>query len=76
MTSIYLHRVFWRDALERGIRAFASSSLGVLGANVGGLANIDVTAWLSVSGMAVLMSLLFSLTAGKVGDDSAGFVAR
>ncbi len=63
MRSIYVTRAFWRQVGERGVRAFASSSIGVLGANIGGLVNVDVTAWLSISGMAVLMSVLMSVSA-------------
>jgi hypothetical protein len=74
MTSIYLHRLFWRDALERCVRAFATSSLALLLSDrVVGVLEIDAREWLSVAALAVLVSLLTSLAAGKVGDDSASF---
>lgn len=73
--SIYLHRQFWRGAIERAVRAVATWSLTSFGLDAGvGVLDIDLRAWASGALLAAIVSLLTSLAAGKIGDDSAGFV--
>lgn len=76
MSSIYLTRAFWVDAAERSIRAASTWSLTSFGLDgVAGILNIDFQAWVSGAVLAMLISLLMSLSAAKIGDDSASFVS-
>lgn len=75
--SIYLKRQFWNDASERAVRAVATWSLTSFGLDkVTGVLDIDLQAWASGAMLAALVSVLTSLAAGTIGDDSAGFVER
>ncbi len=55
--------LFWKDALERAIRTFCQSALGVLTVGSSTLLDADWTGVLSVAGMAFLLSFLTSLAA-------------
>lgn len=75
--SVYLRKQFWLDAAERGVRAFATSSLTILLSDrVVGILDVDLHQWLSFSGLAVVVSVLTSIAGAKVGDDSASFVSK
>ncbi|GIH69428.1 holin [Sphaerimonospora thailandensis] len=65
------------DAVERAVRTAAQAALGVFGAGVAGLLDVDWAMTGSIAGLAAVVSLLTSVAAGFKGDPStAGFVTR
>ena len=61
---------FWRAALERAVRSSAASMASLATAGQAGLLDADWMNLLSVSGMAGVVSLLFSISAGAVEPNS------
>jgi hypothetical protein len=59
--SKYASKKFWVDAADRAVATFAQGALAAIGAEVTGLANLDIVAVLSVGGLAALTSLLTSV---------------
>lgn len=52
---------FWRDAAERAIKTAAQAAVGVLGAGLVGVLEVDWVNTASVAGLAALISLLTSV---------------
>lgn len=70
-------KTFWYDAIERSVKTIAQSMVALLGASqVPGLLNLDITALLSVSGLAGLISLLTSIGSAGVNGDGASLVVE
>lgn len=61
---------FWKDALERALRTFAEAAVALLTASGAGLLDSDLKQVVSVSGMAALIALLTSVSAGAVSPDT------
>lgn len=59
---------FWKDAVERAVKASAGAEAALLTAQGTGLLNTDWWASLSTSGMAGAVSLLLSLASIKAGS--------
>lgn len=59
-------RTFWIDAGERAIRTFAQTAGGLLTASATGILDVDWVSVMSVSALAMVISLLTSLSAGTV----------
>ena len=57
---------FWKDAIERTVRTFAEATVALLTASGTGLLDTDFRQVLSIAGMAALIALMTSLTAGAV----------
>jgi hypothetical protein len=65
---------FWGDAIERMVRAGASSALATIGTGTIGILDIAWPAVGSIAAGAAVVSLLMSIVAGSTGDPAtAGF---
>lgn len=60
---------FWRDALERAIRAAAAAALATIGTDGLGLLRVGWLAALTTAALAGLASLLLSLVGGRFAGD-------
>ena len=59
--------LFWRQALERAIKMFAGSAIGVLSGDKIGILNANWGDAFSIAGMAAVVSLLMSVASSQVG---------
>ena len=57
---------FWKDAIERTVRTFTEATVALLTASGSGLLDTDFRQVLSIAGMAALIALMTSVTAGAV----------
>ncbi|MGW6502983.1 holin [Nonomuraea angiospora] len=74
MTRRLLTGQFWGDAIERMVRASASSALATIGTGTIGILDIAWPAVGSIAAGAAAVSLLMSIVAGTTGDPAtAGF---
>lgn len=62
--------LFWTATLERAVKTFAQTAVGILTAQTIGLFDADWTGVLSAAGMATVISVLTSIGSGGVGSDS------
>lgn len=60
--------LFWLDAVERMIRAAASSALATIGTGAIGIFDVAWSGVASIAGLAAAVSLLTSIVAGTTGD--------
>lgn len=61
---------FWIAAVERAVKTFAQTAVGILSAEAVGLFDADWAGVLSAAGMATVISVLTSIGSGGVGSDS------
>lgn len=74
MTRRLLTGLFWLDAVERMVRAAASSALATIGTGALGIFDVAWSGVASIAGLAAAVSLLTSIVAGSKGDPvTAGF---
>lgn len=59
--------LFWKQALERAIKMFAGSAIGVLSGDGIGVFNANWGDAFSVAAMAAITSILFSLVSSQIG---------
>lgn len=64
---------FWRATAERAVSTGAEVAAGWLVANATGLLDVDWAAAGSVTGLAVLLSVLKALAAARSGSSGPGF---
>lgn len=62
--------VFWLATVERAVKTFAQTAVGVLTADTIGVFDADWLGVVSVAGMATVISVLTSIGSGGVGSDS------
>jgi len=62
-------RSFWIQTFERAAKTFAQSLLTILGTGAGGLLDVGWKQALSVSALATILSVLFSIVSSGVGPD-------
>lgn len=68
---------FWGDLFERMVRTAAQAALGVVGAGMTGLLEVNWATVGSVAGLAAVVSFLTSMAAGSGGDPAtASFSTR
>lgn len=68
--------LFWKDAVERAVRAAAAAVLSLLGTSATGLLDVDPKAAASVAGLAAVVSLLTSVVASGVGTKGTAALVR
>lgn len=68
--------LFWIATLERAVKTFAQSSVGVLTAEAVGLFDADWVGVVSAAGMATVISVLTSIGSGGIGSDSPSLVGE
>ncbi|UBU11590.1 holin [Nonomuraea gerenzanensis] len=74
MARRMLTGLFWLDAVERMVRAAASSALATIGTGALGIFDVAWSGVASIAGLAAVVSLLTSIVAGTGGDPAtAGF---
>jgi hypothetical protein len=59
--------LFWKQALERAIKMFAGSAIGVLSGDGIGVLNANWGDAFSVAGMAAIVSVLLSVASSQLG---------
>lgn len=59
--------LFWKQALERAVKMFAGSAIGVLSGDGIGLFNANWGDAFSVAGMAAVVSVLLSVASSQIG---------
>lgn len=59
--------LFWKQALERAIKMFAGSAIGVLSGDGIGVFNANWGDAFSVAGMAAVVSVLLSIASSQIG---------
>ncbi|MFI9591242.1 holin [Nonomuraea sp. NPDC052265] len=70
-------RLFWKDAIERAVRAGAAAALGGVGADqIGALRLPSLRAALVIGAGGAVVSLLLSLAASRTGEAGAAFTSR
>ena len=68
------NQTFLKDTAERAVKTFAQSMVAVMTAGATGVLNVDWVNALSVSLLAMLISVLTSIGSGTVGDQSASAI--
>lgn len=59
--------LFWKQALERAVKMFAGSAIGVLGGDGIGVLDANWGDAFSVAAMAAVVSLLLSVASSQIG---------
>ena len=59
--------LFWKQALERAIKMFAGSAIGLLSGDGIGILNANWGDAFSVAGLAAVVSLLMSVASSQIG---------
>jgi hypothetical protein len=68
------NQTFLKDTAERAVKTFAQSMVAVMTAGATGVLDVDWVNALSVSLLAMLVSVLTSIGSGTVGDQSASVI--